>query len=83
MTMHFRSTLPAPLPGALPPAALPAEARARRSVGSGPYQESTQELWRGTQVLPLVVSALPGELLLELERQRGIWGATASLQART
>lgn len=79
MTMHFRSTLPTTLPGALAAAA----PRARRSVGSGPYQESTQELWRGTQVLPLVLSALPGEMLRELERQRGIWGATQSLQART
>lgn len=79
MTMHFRTTLPMPLPAA-PVVAAP---RARRNAGPGPYQESTLELWRGAQVLPLAVSALPGELLLEFERQRGVWGAMHSLQART
>jgi len=79
MTMHFRSTLPMQPPAALA-APLP---RPRRSAGPGPYQESTLELWRGSQVLPLAVSALPGELLLEFERQRGDWGSPQSLQART
>ncbi len=78
MTMHFRSTQPR-----LTAAALPVPPGARRSAGPGPYQESTLELWRGAQVLPLAVSTLPGELLIEFERQRGVWGSLRSLQART
>ncbi len=77
--MHFQSTLPAP--GFATAALLPP--RARRGTGPGPYQDSTLELWRGAQVLPLPLSALPGELLREFERQRGAWGRIAAAQART
>lgn len=79
MTMRLRSTQP--LPG--PAAAMAVLPRAGRGAGPGLYQESTLELWRGSRVMPLALSALPGELLLEFERQSGTWRIGWPPQART